>query len=293
MPDTQPWTVLRLLNWTKQYLSRAGVESPRLTAEVLLAHSLDCSRIELYTRHGRVPSEPKLATFRQSVKRAAEHEPAAYIVGFKEFYSLRFRVTPDVLVPRPETELLVAEAVDWLSASEGGTVWDVCTGCGCVAAAIAANGLVGSVLATDSSEAAVAIARENIQALGLADQVVCAHADLLAMPGELDPAVADSFDRVGLIAANPPYVADGDPVAPSVAYEPRDALYAGADGLDVIRRLIDQAPGRLRPGGALALEFGFRHADAVRDLLTAGGFAEPKIIRDGQAIERAALATLA
>ncbi len=306
MGDADAWTVLRLLGWTKDYLSRAGVDAPRLSAEVLLAHALGCTRIDLYTRYAYTPTAEERAVFRELVLRAARHEPIAYLVGEKEFYSLRFRITPDVLVPRPETELLVAEAIGHLRralplgggpvggrfAAEPLRLWDVCTGCGCVAVAVAAHVAETAVLATDVSEAAVAVAGENAASHGLAGRVRCRVADLLALPPD-----CEDWAEVDAITANPPYVATGGPggapppVAESVRREPAIALYAGRDGLDVIRRLIGQAPGRLRAGGALVLEFGYDQADAVRNLLVARGtFAEPRILRDPQHIERVAVA---
>jgi release factor glutamine methyltransferase len=283
-----PWTVLRLLDWTKDYFARAGVESPRLCAEVLLAHVIGCRRIELYARFNYEPASDELATYRQLVKRAVEHEPVAYLVGTKEFYSLNFRVTHDVLIPRPETEILVSEAANHLRALEGTsiTAWDVCTGSGCVAAAIAHNVANARVLATDISPAAVEVAAGNVESLGLAQRVLVAQADLLELPDEA--AELAPFD---VITANPPYVAEGDELGQGVEHEPREALFAGRDGLEVIRRIVADAPARLRSGGMLAMEFGQGQADAVRDLLvTFGDFDEPRIVRDLQGIERAAVA---
>jgi release factor glutamine methyltransferase len=287
MGEPAPWTVLRLLNWTRDYLAKAGIESPRLAAEVLLAHALGCKRIELYTRHDYLPSAEQLTTFRDAVQKAREHQPIAYLVGEKEFYSLRFRITPDVLIPRPETEALVAEALAHLKARGGqGRVWDVCTGSGCVAVAIAHEAPQSQVLATDVSPAAVAVAQANAELNKVADRVRVRQADLLALPddcGEMAP-----FD---VVTANPPYVAQGQEVAPSVRHEPAMALYGGLDGLDFIRRIIADAPARLAGGGLLAMEFGQGQGDDVRDLLVATGqFAEPRIIRDHQHIERIATA---
>ena len=282
----ETWTVLRLLNWTRDHFARVGLDSPRLTAEVLLAHALDCPRIELYTRFADVPDPQCRAAFRGLVERAAAHEPAAYLVGYKEFYSLRFRVTPDVLVPRSETELIVTEAVAHLrSLGRDAAMWDACTGSGCIAIAVA--GQVGdvSVLATDVSPAAVAVAEQNAADHGLNGRVRCMVADLLVPPG------GGAGRRFDVITANPPYVATGDEVGPATRHEPPTALYAGPDGLDAIRKIIAQAPGVLKPGGRLIMEFGHTQADTVRDCVVRGGaFAEPSIIRDHQNIERTVVA---
>ncbi|MCY2932029.1 MAG: peptide chain release factor N(5)-glutamine methyltransferase, partial [Planctomycetota bacterium] len=172
------WTVLKLLGWMKEHFSARKVDSPRLAAEVLLAHVLGCPRIELYARHDKEPTEQQRATLRELVKRAADHVPVAYLVGRKEFYSLSFKVTPDVLIPRPETEGVVAEALAILERLDRpGRVWDVCTGSGCVAVAIANQALEVTVLATDVSEGALAVAAENAQALDAGDRVLVARAD--------------------------------------------------------------------------------------------------------------------
>jgi len=283
----QPWSVLRLINWTKDYFARSGVNDPRLAAEVLLAHVLSCPRIELYARFEHQPSAEELAEYRRLVSLARDHEPVAYLVGQKEFYSLRIEVTPDVLVPRPETEILVSEAVAHLrSLGRPGRMWDACTGSGCVAVAAASQVRDAQVLATDVSAPAVAVAERNADAHGLADRVRCRAADLLELPADCgDWRVCD------VLTANPPYVADGDDVAEEVKREPRIALYAGPDGLDVIRRLIRAAPGFLAPGGKLAMEFGIGHAEAVGDLIDqADAFEEPRFVYDHQRLERVVVA---
>ena len=278
---------MRLLNWTKDYFAQFGVDSPRLTAEVLLAHVLQCERIQLYARFADEPGEAQRSEFRELVKRAAGHEPAAYLLGYKEFYSLRFRVTPEVLIPRSETELIVTAAAAHLrSLGRETTMWDACTGSGCIAIALARQIDDVALLATDVSPQAVAVAEGNAAAHGLGDRVRCMEADLLSRPGG-----ADLPDRFDVITVNPPYVAAGDPIGPEVRHEPQIALYAGDDGLDAIRRIVADAPDVLAAGGALIMEFGHTQADAVRDLLAATpAFAEPRILRDHQNIERTIVA---
>jgi release factor glutamine methyltransferase len=288
-PNDPTWNVLRLLQWTQGYLARAGWDEPRLAAEVLLAHVLDCERIQLYARFDTCPNPAQLEAYRHLVRRAAASEPVAYLVGHKEFYSLRFEVTPDVLIPRPETEALVAEAIGHLKAlGRPGRVWDACTGSGCVAVALAAQAPDAVVLATDISPAAVKLTERNAARHGVHDRVLARQGDLLALPP--DAADLSPFD---LVVANPPYVAEGDEVADVVRHEPAEALYAGPDGLACIRPLIAEAGDFLRPGGLLILEFGRGQADAVRDLIVATGrFAEPRILTDHQGIERTAAAAL-
>jgi len=281
------WTVRKLLDWTAKHFARAEVDQPRLAAELLLARAMECERIDLYTRFDDAPAPDQLAAFRRLVSRGQSGEPIAYLVGHKEFYSLRFKVTPDVLIPRPETEILVDQAIAYLSAlGRRGACWDVCTGSGCVAIAVARQAPGVSVLATDISPRAIDVARQNVEMHNLAGRVRCRLADLLTVSDDCED--LKDFD---VITANPPYVADGEAVGATVRYEPPVALRGGADGLDYVRPIVRDAPGILRPGGVLIMEFGYTHADAVRDLVMATGrFAEPKILRDLQGIERAVVA---
>jgi len=277
-----------LLQWTQGYFQQAHVDSPRLAAEMLLAHVLGVERIELYAHFDHEPTDRERNCYRELVRRAADHEPVAYLIGSKEFYSLRFRVTPAVLVPRCETELLVAQAIEHLMGLDRpGFMWDACTGSGCVAIATAVQLPDLTVLATDISEQAVAVAEENARAHGVSGRVRCRQADLLTRVPDCEDLPA--FD---VITANPPYVAEGDWVDPSVNHEPRSALLGGADGLEVIRPLVAAAPDELAEGGKLIMEFGWGQGDAVRELVVAGRrFAEPIIIRDHQGIERVAVAS--
>jgi release factor glutamine methyltransferase len=284
----KPWTVLGLLHWTKGYFAQAGVNEPRLAAEILLAHVLTCRRIELYTRFEYCPSREELAAYRALVARAQQHEPVAYLVGQREFYSMRFEVRPEVLIPRPETEILVDEAIAHLRAlGRPSRMWDVCTGCGCVAVAAARHVPGVHVLATDISAPAVEIAAANAARHDLSQRVVCRQSDLLSLPSD-----CAEWRQVDFITANPPYVADSEPVAPEVEHEPDIALYAGKDGLDVTRRLVRSVPDVLAPGGRLAMEFGMGQAEAVCDLLAeTDAFDDPQILCDQQDLERTVVVT--
>ncbi len=278
----QSWTVLALINWTREHFQRSGLDEPRLAAEMLLSHVLECERIELYARFNHEPDDQQKTAFRELVKRAADHEPVAYLVGWKEFYSLRLAVNPDVLVPRCETEILVTEALTHLKNTGSSRVWDVCTGSGCVAVAIASQAGEATVLATDISPEAIAVAEKNIATLGLADRVTCKQADLLNIKN------AGEFD---VITANPPYVAEGEPVADEVRHEPHIALYADDNGLKCIDAIVGSAPDHLRSGGALIMEFGYRQGDIVRQLIEdSPDFGRPRIIQDHQAIQRVVVA---
>ncbi len=280
------WTVLKLLDWTREYFAKSGLQDSRLCAEVLLAHALGCKRIELYAHFDRVPSQAQLDQFRDHVKRAAKHEPVAYLVGSKEFYSLNFTVTPDVLIPRPETEMLVTESLEFLQKNPSPRLWDVCTGSGCVGIAAAVQLESLSVLATDISKPAVAVAAGNAADLGVAQRVRCRTADGLTLPDD-----CTDFAPLDVITANPPYVAREDEVAESVKHEPEVALYAPGSGLVMIERIIEEAPRHLRIDGALIMEFGYGQADAVRDLFARSShFCEPTIYSDYQDLERMCVA---
>jgi release factor glutamine methyltransferase len=279
---SEPWTVLRLLTWTTDYLKSNGSDSPRLDAEVLLAHARGCERIMLYAAFDQIVDDETRGQFRDLVKRRAAGEPVAYLIGRREFYSLNFRVTPDVLIPRPETEFLVVAVLDALKAINSSAfslqpsafaIADVGTGSGAIAVTIAKHELTVRVLATDISPAALAIATENAIAHGVADRIDFREADLLAsVPAE---------PRYAVIASNPPYIGEAEisTLAPSVInHEPRHALIAGPTGAEIIERLIPQAADRLLPGGWLILEISPLIASRVTELIAANARFEPATI---------------
>jgi release factor glutamine methyltransferase len=282
MSSSEPWTVGRLLAWTTDYLKTHGSESPRLDAEVLLAEALGCQRIELYTAFDETPAEPQRTSFRELVRQRAEGKPVAYLVGRREFYSLSFRVTPDVLIPRPETELLVVTTLDLVKTYEscpaggacsaesrpaGGTYFsiaDVGTGSGIIAVCLAKQLPRCRVTALDTSPAALAVAKENAQQHGVADRIEFLESDLLsALPAE------PQFD---FIVSNPPYVttAEMEQLAADVRkFEPRMALVAGPRGTEIIERLIGEAADRLHPGGHLLMEISPTIHQSVESLVQA------------------------
>jgi release factor glutamine methyltransferase len=258
------WTVRRLLGWTREYLAQHEIEQPRLCAEILLAHALACKKIDLYTRFDEVPAEGQRTAFRELVRRAAQQEPIAYLVGYREFFSLPFVVTPAVLIPRPETETLVQEALDRLGDGPG-RVLDLGTGSGCIAVAIAHQCPGVTVVAGDISAEACEVARQNAKRHDVADRLDVRTGDLFA--------VLRADDRpFDLIVANPPYIgrSELDSLPANVRdYEPRVALMAGDDPLSLHKRIVAGCPEWLAPGGWLLLEVAFNQAAAVRQLLEA------------------------
>lgn len=285
MPET--WTVLRLLTWTTDYLKSHGSDSPRLDAEVLLAHARRCERIMLYASFDEVVGDDVRSQFRELVKRRAEGVPVAYLVGKREFFSLPFLVTPDVLVPRPETEFVVVEALDALKATgENPRVADVGTGSGAIAVTVARHAPQANVVATDISPGALAVAKENAAAHGVIGRIEFLECDLLAgVPAK---------PQFVVVASNPPYIGEGElaSLERSVRdHEPRHALIAGPSGTEIIARLIPQAAERLLPGGRLILEMSPIVASQVQDLLAADGRFEPaRIIKDLSGLPRIASA---
>lgn len=280
------WTVGRLLDWTRQHFQSHGIEDARLCAELLLAKAMDCRKIMLYTRYNDSPTESQRATFRELVKAAAEHRPIAYLIGHREFYSLDFKVTPDVLVPRPETELIVERALAWCKAraSQSYSLLDIGTGSGCIAITLCKRIPTMTAVATDISSGALAVAAENAAALGVSDRVRFVEADLLSLPPELLP--TDGFD---LVVSNPPYVAESDAESLPRAvrdYEPASALFAGADGLSIYRRLASSAAAVVRRGGVLLLEIGRGQGDAVTAMFQDAGMTLAGRYRDLAGIER-------
>lgn len=270
MPQTESWTIGRLLTWTTDYLREHGSESPRLDAEVLLAQALQCQRIALYTRFDEEPGEAARAQFRAWVRRRAEGMPVAYLVGHKEFYSLRFRVTSDVLIPRAETEFVVITLLDLAARQKPSAaewrVADVGAGSGVIAVCAAKNLAESRVTAVDISSAALLIAAENAQRHGVADRIELIESDLLAaLPADA------KFD---FILSNPPYVRSDEMAELPVdvrQYEPRLALEAGPRGSEIVERLIPQAAERLVAGGWLVVEISPRLVEPVRAALAADG----------------------
>lgn len=258
----ETWTVRRLLTWTEDFLRKKGFESPRLEAQILLAHALGCSKIDLYVRHEEEPPEAKRTAFRDMIKKRSEGMPVAYLVGFREFYSLPFAVSPAVLIPRPETETLVLQALGVLASATSPRVLDVGTGSGCIAISIARQKKSAQITAVDVSADALAIASANAAKHGVADRVTTMQGDLFGA------VVGRMFD---LIVSNPPYIAHAEFAGLDQGvrdFEPRQALDGGVDGLDFYRRIASEASNYLKPGGTLLVEIGVTQGPAVQELLT-------------------------
>jgi release factor glutamine methyltransferase len=277
------WTSLKLVAWTQDFFAKKAVDAPRLTAELLLAHALSCDRVRLYLDFEKPLGEAELARFRELVRRRADGEPTAYLLGKKEFYGRAFRVDARVLVPRPETELVLEAALAALP--ERGRALDLCTGSGCLALSLALERPGSQVVATDVSPEALAVARENAAALGAV--VDLAQGDLWAAVHGGDP-----FD---VVVSNPPYVPAKElaGLPREVRREPCIALDGGEDGLAVLRRIVAGAPARLRPGGVLCVEMHESHADVLPRLCLEAGFERAEARRDLAGLPRYTVACVA
>lgn len=279
MSASEIWSVGRVLTWATDDLRARDSDTPRLDAELMLAHVLGTNRIGLVVDRDRPLSKEELAAYRALHKRRRAAEPIAYMLGAREFYGRPFRVDPRVLIPRPDTETLVDVALARTrDKSLSLTALDLCTGSGCVAITIAKERPTARVLGTDISEEALVVARDNAVRLGALPAVGFVRADVYAGLGE---------GRFDLVTANPPYIAEGEKLPATIAnHEPGVALWGGAEGFDVTRRVIDGAPAFLEPGGVLAIEIGADQAPRAAELFAARGFVEIERAKDYGGIER-------
>lgn len=324
------WTIRRVLTWTTQHFEKRNLDAPRLTAEVLLAHVLQVGRVRLYVDLDRPLDKSELATFRGLIERRLAGEPTQYLTGVKEFYNRPFAVDARVLVPRPETELLVERVLRELprtgrkptadahadetgpgadvtasgeapspetETTAGATaeaaasppppteprVLDLCTGSGCIAITLAAERPTARVVATDLSTDALEVAKSNAEKHGVSDRLTLLHGDLFAP--------VDAELRFDVIVSNPPYIAGAeiDTLSAEVRREPRGALDGGGDGLELIRRIVSEAPSRLVAGGLLAMEIGETQGPAVLELLRGAGYLEAAIEKDLERRDRFAV----
>jgi release factor glutamine methyltransferase len=292
----QPWTIRRLLEWTSAFFTRKGLDSPRLCAELLLAHVLDCPRIKLYTDFERTLTDHHLSTYRALVKRAAEEEPIAYLTGVAPFFNLDIAVTRDVLIPRPDTETLVENVIQTVRTDSRLTaqlrILDLCTGSGCIALSLAKALKESTVIATDISPQALAVAQSNAQRLKLDPRTTFLEGDLFAaLRGHIEDRPFD------IITANPPYIPTANLASLDRSvkdYEPHLALDGGLDGLSPHRAILAKAPEYLAPGGRLYLEIQFDQGPAALALAAATpGLQNPNILRDLAGHDRVLTATRA
>lgn len=266
-----------VVTWMTDDLRKRGVDGARLDAELIVAQALHIDRVKVIVDGQRMLEPQELETIRALFRRRRGFEPVAYLRGFREFYGRPFRVDRRVLVPRPDTEILVEVALERLRHRDlGARIVDLCTGSGCVAITLKLERPTMTVDATDLSADAIAVARDNAQRLGAVWNVRFAAGDLFAPLG----APRKIYD---LVVANPPYIATDEiaTLQPDIKdHEPRLALDGGPDGLDIVRRIVKEAPGWLRPGGALAMEIGAGQAPLVERIYVEGGFRDVRRTQD-------------
>lgn len=287
MADGKRWTVVEMLRWTTEYLGNKGFHNARLNAELLLAGTLGLKRLDLYLQYDRPLDVQEIAEFKSRLQRRARREPLQYIDGEAAFRDMVLRVDRRVLIPRPETEVLVEEVLTWARGRHALRALDVGTGSGAIALSLAAEGPFELLVGTDVEPDAIEAARSNLAFVAPTAPVE------FRLGSVYQPVMGERFD---VVVSNPPYIACGErqELDPEVReWEPGSALFGGEDGLAVIRELIAGAAGALRPGGLLALEIGVTQAGAVAEMIDATrAFALPQVRRDLSGRERIVLAEL-
>ena len=266
MTGVEMWTIGRLLEWTKDYLAKHGSDSPRLDAEVLLAHARDCPRIELYTAFDEVADERERSAFRELVKKRSQGTPVAYLVGNREFYSLSFLVNSHVLIPRPETELLVIRLLDLAKQYHSSgpiDIVDVGTGSGVLSICAALYLPQSRIVGIDVSEAALAVAKKNAERHAVLDRAKFVVGDLLSE--------MEARKQIDFVISNPPYVSESEFKVLDIQvkdHEPKLALVSGPTGTETIERLIPQAMRCLKPNGWLIMEISPMISESISGMLT-------------------------
>jgi len=276
---------LELAHQAGGFLSDRDITNGRLEAEHILAWVLGLKRLDLYLQHDRPIEAPELERFREAVRRRLRHEPLQYILGHVDFRRLRLHVDGRVLIPRPETEVLVGQVLDWAADRPGLSVLDIGTGTGAIALSLAQEGDFGRIVATDASSDALDVARENATRCGLADRVEFRQGETWA--------AVNRGERYDIVVSNPPYIAESEraTLQPEVRdWEPAAALFAGSDGMAVINELIDGAADYLQAGGLIALETGLGQGTVAVERLRSHGFLRARTVKDLTGRERMVLA---
>jgi release factor glutamine methyltransferase len=269
------WTIKALLEWTTKFFSSKGIDSPHKEARTIMAHVLACKPIDVVARSEDEPTDAERSRFKSLIQKRAEGCPTAYLTGQRDFYLLSFEVSPAVLIPRPDTEMLILAAADALKPLNQPRILDLGTGSGCIAVSLAHQWKTAHITAVDVSPEALAIARRNATTHGVAERVTFLQGDLFA------PLVAEA--KYEMIISNPPYIAptEIETLAPEVRdHEPRLALDGGPDGLDFYRRIAHNSEQHLAPDGTVLVEIGYNQGNTVPELFRAAGFTQVKLQKD-------------
>lgn len=259
------WTIQKVLNWTTQHFGTKEIPSPRLDAEVLLSKVMKCSRLELYLKFDQPISSSERAEFKEFVRRRAAYEPVAYILGEKEFYGRPFKVGSGVLIPRPETEHIVDEALAWAKTNPVTNVLDIATGSGILAATLATELPQAALTAIDVSPEALSYAKKNFETLGLSERITVVENDFVKW-------AATSEEKFDLIVANPPYISSKAELMNDVKdFEPGLALYGGEAGSEILLQWLPVMISKLNNGGMILCEMGFDQKKIVEESLPRQG----------------------
>lgn len=275
-------TILDVITKSTEYLDRKGIESPRANAEILLANILNCKRLELYLRYDKPLRDSELNNYREYLKRRGNYEPIQYITGSVEFYALELKVTPAVLIPRPETEILVEEIIDSVKIDEELFILDIGSGCGNISIALAENLPGVHVTGIDISKDAIMIANENLEKYQLSERVNFVNGDILKTN-------ANDFSNYDIIVSNPPYVSQKDYLNVQkeiLNFEPEIAITDYSDGYKYFGKIITLASEILKRGGKLFFEMGQGQSKKINELLMKNNFKEIHVIKDYQKIDR-------
>ncbi len=287
---TQNWHILQLLEWTTGYFKKHNIPNPRLDAEVLLAHLLKKNRLQLYLHFDMPVFHNDLNVFRELIKKRIARTPISYLTNHKEFMSLDFYVDERVLIPRPETEFIV-ETILKSNPNTPQSILEIGTGSGIIATALAVNKPDWKIIATDISKDALAVAEINRKAHNCNEQITLLHGNLFDPIKPLEPS------QYNWIVSNPPYIMSNDhnTLSPDIRdYEPHIALFAGEDGLSIIRTLIAEAPNHLQPNGKLIFEIGDTQKEHVKTLLeNQPEYKKLRFIKDYSGKDRVVLASIA
>jgi release factor glutamine methyltransferase len=284
-----PWTILKLIQWTTSFFTSHRIEGARASAEILLANTLGIKRIDLYLRYDQPLRRQELSLFKTLIKRRVKKEPVAYIIGNKEFWSMDLDVTKDVLIPRPDTECLVEQALAHLPEKDSNALWKILelgTGSGAIIVSMAAHHPQHRYFASDRSEKALRVAKGNAKKHGLSNTI-------LFLVGDWFCPIKKNIHDFDMIVSNPPYIPTHviAGLEPEIAfYEPRIALDGGTDGLDSLGLIINQAPSFLKPGGCLILEIGYDQKQKVHDLvINSGKYQSVHVAKDYGGHDRVAI----
>jgi len=285
--EQESWTVVKVLDWTVEYFTNSGIPESRIDAEILLAYVMDCPRLQLYLKKDEPVGKTELNRFKELILERKSRKPISYILGVHEFMGLKFKVNSHTLIPRPETELLVEEAVKLTEKSSAQILLEIGTGSGNIAGTLAKHTKASKIYSCDLSLEALRVAQENIDALGVSAKVILKQGDIFeAFKNE------NLSGSVDIIISNPPYVAldEKDQLLPELSFEPQLALFGGKDGLDFYRQIAKEAGRFLKINGLVIFEMNSNKSAEIQQIIEDAGFKIEKIVKDYSGLDRIVIA---